>query len=292
MRQRMPFALLGFDTDNDSVFMNETVQDLLRGSRAGVHALPSVSQERSGLGRAEERRRGPADRLVTGAIEGLEAAAALARLYASLRLFVNFFQPSFKLAGKGSRWREGQEDVSPARHALSASAGGHANQRGRAKPGERDLREPGSGSAAAGDPRGSGSISSKSPTVRSRAKRTLRPRRPSSNSSPGCAPRGGRARCVRPTSRRRRPGAGRRRPDPFVAVTAVVREWFEAEPWRTSRELFERLQEEQPGVFPDGQLRTLQRRLKGWRREQAHKLVFGAAVVEETLADSSSPPNI
>ena len=32
--------------------------------------------------------------------EGLEAAAALARLYAALRLFVNFFQPSFKLAGK------------------------------------------------------------------------------------------------------------------------------------------------------------------------------------------------
>ena len=32
--------------------------------------------------------------------EGLDAAAALARLYASLRLFVNFFQPSFKLAAK------------------------------------------------------------------------------------------------------------------------------------------------------------------------------------------------
>ena len=26
MRERMPFALLGFDTDNDSVFMNETVK--------------------------------------------------------------------------------------------------------------------------------------------------------------------------------------------------------------------------------------------------------------------------
>jgi hypothetical protein len=26
--------------------------------------------------------------------EGLEAAAALARLYAAMRLFVNFFQPS------------------------------------------------------------------------------------------------------------------------------------------------------------------------------------------------------
>jgi hypothetical protein len=32
--------------------------------------------------------------------EGLEAAAALARLYATVRLFVNFFQPSFKLAEK------------------------------------------------------------------------------------------------------------------------------------------------------------------------------------------------
>src|SRR5947199_8291329 len=32
--------------------------------------------------------------------EGLEAAAALARLYATMRLFVNFFQPSFKLYSK------------------------------------------------------------------------------------------------------------------------------------------------------------------------------------------------
>ena len=42
--------------------------------------------------------------------EGLEAAAALANLYRSLRLFVNFFQPSFKLAEKsrdGARSRSG-----------------------------------------------------------------------------------------------------------------------------------------------------------------------------------------
>jgi hypothetical protein len=32
--------------------------------------------------------------------EGLEAAAALAQLYKTTRLFVNYFQPSFKLAGK------------------------------------------------------------------------------------------------------------------------------------------------------------------------------------------------
>jgi hypothetical protein len=44
----------------------------------------------------------------------------------------------------------------------------------------------------------------------------------------------------------------RRRPDPFAAVTTELREWFEAEPWRTSRELLERLQTEHPGVYPEG----------------------------------------
>jgi hypothetical protein len=42
-------------------------------------------------------------------LQGLNAAAALARLYATVRLFVNFFQPSFKLARKerdGARVRK------------------------------------------------------------------------------------------------------------------------------------------------------------------------------------------
>jgi hypothetical protein len=53
-----------------------------------------------------------------------------------------------------------------------------------------------------------------------------------------------------------------------------------AEPWRTLRELFERLQAEYPGVYPDGQPRTCQRRLKEWRREAALQLVFGTAPVD------------
>ena len=81
---------------------------------------------------------------------------------------------------------------------------------------------------------------------------------------------------VRPTSvAKAKPKRFRRRPDPFAAVTTELRAWFEAEPWHTSRELLERLQAERPGVYPDGQLRTLQRRLKEWRREAAHQMVFG-----------------
>jgi hypothetical protein len=86
---------------------------------------------------------------------------------------------------------------------------------------------------------------------------------------------------VRPTSvAKPKPKRLRRRPDPFAAVTLELRGWFEEEPWHTSRELLERLQARCPGVYPDGQLRTLQRRLKDWRREAAQRMVFGAMTAD------------
>ena len=96
---------------------------------------------------------------------------------------------------------------------------------------------------------------------------------------------------VRPTSKPKRKVVQywRRVPDPFETVAAQMREWFEAEPWRTARELLERLQGEHPGVYPDGQLRTLQRRLKGWRREVAHTLVFGPAAGEDASVVLPAP---
>jgi hypothetical protein len=96
---RTTLCCLGLDTDNDSVFMNETMRDYCEKAGDRVHALPSLPQERSGLGGAGEWRRGPAhDRYRR--FEGPEATAAPARLYAAMRPFVNFFQPSFKLAAK------------------------------------------------------------------------------------------------------------------------------------------------------------------------------------------------
>ena len=53
-----------------------------------------------------------------------------------------------------------------------------------------------------------------------------------------------------------------------------MKTWFEDEPWRTGRELLEKLQAEQPHIYPDGLLRTIQRRLKGWRTGHARALVF------------------
>jgi len=67
---------------------------------------------------------------------------------------------------------------------------------------------------------------------------------------------------------------GRRRPAPLLRATSDLRKWSEAEPWRTGSELLSRLQEEYPGAYPNKLLRTLQRRLKSWRSEQANALMF------------------
>ena len=82
---------------------------------------------------------------------------------------------------------------------------------------------------------------------------------------------------VRPTARTKpKLRRERRRPDPLLRVTNELRLWFDEEPWRTGRQLLERLQERYPDEYPDQLLRTVQRRVKEWRREKAHVMIFGS----------------
>jgi len=57
----------------------------------------------------------------------------------------------------------------------------------------------------------------------------------------------------------------RTRPDPFSAVWEVVRGLLETNPGLETKTVFEHLQRVNPGRFQDGQLRTLQRKVKQWR---------------------------
>ncbi len=275
MRKLLPFPLLGFDTDNDSVFMNETVRDYCAG--AGVEFTRCRPYRKNDQAWVEQKN-GAVVRHTVGdrRYEGLEAAAALARLYKSLRLFVNFFQPSFKLAEK-------------TRNGAKVTKRYHAP----ATPHQRLLSDPRTTEEtrcrveavyATLDPvRLLSEIRAVQQRLVEIADRPavgemVAPTAPALEQFLSGLRTAWQEGEVRPTSRpKEKAKRGRRRPDPFVSVTARMREWFEAEPWRTSRELFERLQGEQPGTYPTGQLRTLQRRLKGWRGEMAHKLVFGAA---------------
>ena len=87
---------------------------------------------------------------------------------------------------------------------------------------------------------------------------------------------------VRPTHRafQKAQRNWRTRKDPFEAVWPSVLAWLQAEPDRTGTELLLRLQAEHPGEYPDTNLRTLQRRVKLWRRAAARKLVFTKDVVD------------
>ncbi|MBB3957796.1 hypothetical protein GGR38_004771 [Novosphingobium sediminicola] len=99
LRGLMPFPLLGFDSDNDSVFINETVRDYCM--EAGIAFTRCRPYRKNDQAHVEQKNGSVVRRLVGyRRFEGLEAARALAELYAAARLFVNFFQPSFKLAEK------------------------------------------------------------------------------------------------------------------------------------------------------------------------------------------------
>ena len=69
----------------------------------------------------------------------------------------------------------------------------------------------------------------------------------------------------------------RTRPDPFLEVWEEIRELLEVNAGLEAKTMFEYLQRRYPGRFGDGQVRTLQRRVKNWRAtEGPAKEVFFA----------------
>jgi hypothetical protein len=83
---------------------------------------------------------------------------------------------------------------------------------------------------------------------------------------------------VRPTHRQEaKPGKhGRTRPDPFAAVWPGLLGWLEERPDMEAKSMLKRLQASGFGEFADGQLRTLQRRVRVWRKQIVQQLVYGA----------------
>ncbi len=280
-RKLMPFPLLGFDTDNDSVFMNETVQAYCK--EAGVEFTRCRPYRKNDQAWVEQKN-GAIVRRIVGyrRFEGLEAAAALAELYRSVRLFVNFFQPSFKLADKereGAKVRKRYHPPATPYQRLLADPRTSEETRRRVDAVHatldpirllQDIRAMQRRLVEIAD----------TPLVDDAAAPTT----PTLEQFLSGLRTAWRENEVRPTARpKEKAKRERRRPDPFAAVTDRLRTWFEVEPWRTSRELLERLQAEHPGIFPDGQLRTFQRRLKIWRRDVAHKMVFGRLAAAEPV---------
>jgi hypothetical protein len=99
IRVGLPFALHALDVDNGSEFVNDRLIEycLSRGIEL-TRSRPYRKNDQAWI----EQKNGAVVRKLLGyrRLEGIAAAKAITRLYGASRLFVNFFQPSFKLAEK------------------------------------------------------------------------------------------------------------------------------------------------------------------------------------------------
>ncbi|HEY7889787.1 MAG TPA: transposase family protein [Steroidobacteraceae bacterium] len=105
IRLGLPFALRALDVDNGTEFVNDKlIGYCLSHGIELTRSRPYRKNDQAWI----EQKNGAVVRKLLGyrRFEGIAAAKAITRLYGASRLFVNFFQPSFKLA---SKQREGAQ---------------------------------------------------------------------------------------------------------------------------------------------------------------------------------------
>lgn len=284
LRLVLPFPLLGFDTDNDSVFMNETIRAWCEAAQvAFTRSRPYRKNDQAHV----EQKNGAVVRRMVGyrRYTGIVAATELARLYRSARLFVNFFQPSFKLMEKtrdGARVsKRYHAPLTPFQRLQAHPAVSDATKHALATQFEtldpvrllHDIREAQARLVTLADtnPPAESGIAAKADV-----EQFIEGLRHAWKEGE-----------VRPTSRRKPPvPRGRRRPDPLANVTNDLRAWFDEDRAQTGRELLSKLQIAHPDAYPDGLLRTVQRRLKVWRAAMARELVLG---INQSAPDLKAP---
>ncbi len=102
---RLPFAVLGIDSDNDGVFINETLVGYC--TQRGIEFIRSRAYRKNDQAWIEQKNGSVVRRFVGhDRYSGQVAGQTMARLYQAVRLYVNDFQSSLKLLDKvrdGSR---------------------------------------------------------------------------------------------------------------------------------------------------------------------------------------------
>ena len=101
--QQFPINILGVNADNDSAFINDTLLDFCKQADITfTRSRPYRKNDQAWI----EQKNGSVIRRFAGyeRFSGPVAGQALAKLHALVRLYVNYFQPSFKLIEKS---REG-----------------------------------------------------------------------------------------------------------------------------------------------------------------------------------------
>ena len=278
---RFPVPVIGFNSDNDSAFINDTVLEYCqRKSLTFTRSRPYQKNDQAWV----EQKNGAVIRRFVGydRFSGIVAGKLFGKLYQVTRLYVNYFQPSFKLLEKtrdGAKvTRKYSKPMTPADRLLE-----HPGVSGEDKELLREelphldplvllhsIRDTQAALAAMAEP-----------GYTNRPGREL-------DEFLAQLPRLWKEGEARPTHRKAKDTRNywRTRPDPFEDVWPEVLYWLGEEPDATAKSLFERLMSKYPGKFQSGQLRTLQRRVKEWRYVMARELVFACNEPEEDLVST------
>jgi hypothetical protein len=273
--KQLPVTTRGIDSDNDGAFINETLASYCKREQiVFTRSRPHHKNDQAWI----EQKNGAVIRRMVGheRFSGIVAGQALAQLLGAVRLYVNYFQPSFKLR---ERVREGAKikklyhpPATPCDRLLAHAAVDEAikvtlrKQRDQLDPVEllHRIRQGQAALAAlsTGEP-GEG------------------PARKNLDQFLAGLPQLWRSGEARPTHRKEEPKARnwRTREDPFKEVWTDILLWLQKEPDSIAKVMLQKLDERYPGQFPSKLLRTLQRRIGEWRRTMARRLVLGG--VEE-----------
>ncbi len=270
IQSQMPVIILGINSDNDSAFINDTLNFYCEQTRiVFTHSRVHHSNDQAWI----EQKNGAVIRKIVGheCFSGIIAGQVMAQLFQAVRLYVNYFQPSFKLrekireGAKVKKWYNppatpcdrllANKDVTEkAKEALRI-------QKERLDPVELLHRIRQGQSALAALSAGATSTG---------------PNRQSLDQFLTQLPQLWRDGEVRPTHRKNEAKVRywRTREDPFKNVWTDILLWLQSAPDSTAKSLFQRLKENHPEEFVDGQLRTLQRRVGEWRHTMARNLIF------------------
>ncbi|MHB8152413.1 MAG: DDE-type integrase/transposase/recombinase [Vulcanimicrobiaceae bacterium] len=281
----IPFAMLGIDSDNDGAFINQTLLDYCKErGLAQTRSRPYRKNDQAWV----EQKNGAVVRKLVGyeRLAGLDATRTLAKLYAASRLYINYFQPSFKLKGKKRDGAHVAKSYHPpatpyARLMDSLLVGDEIKAKLKA---ECETLDP---MALLRDIR---TVQQKLHEMIGHATAETRPDAAPVDiqtflSSLATAWKSGE---VRPNHQRKAPKqrSWRTRRDPLAEVWPSFEQWLLEEPTLTAKDLLERLLSTSPdAAVSRPQLRTLQRRIKAWRADRAKYLVLGqhAGIVESEI---------
>jgi len=279
----LPFAMLGVDSDNDSAFMNQTVFDYCKG--LGLEQTRSRAYKKNDQAWVEQKNGAIVRRLVGyGRLSGVEATQALAKLYACSRLYINFFQPSFKLK---SKTRDGAHVHKV--YFTPATPCDRLQAHGSVLPATKDklqtqlkgldpvrlLQEIRLAQKTLSELTAHGVCTAQAPAGGSDVTTFM--------ASLTTAWKDGE---VRPTHRKQLSAKHwwKTRVDPFADVWSTIEGWLIAEPAVTANDLMDRLAAMIPDLYASkAQLRTLQRRVKSWRIERAKEMVLGSLHKSATM---------